>query len=70
MKTKIILLSLLVTGLTMTSCKKTYTCKCDYTIGGSQFTSNYSITDTKSNAKTQCENYSTNLRSAGTCVLQ
>lgn len=44
---------------TMTSCKKAYTCECE-TKTGSNTTpvkSVYTLTDTKRNAKTQCENF-------------
>ncbi len=59
---KIILLAIVATTASLTSCKKNYTCTCTYNYtGGTAET--YTIRDTKSNATTTCNSYATGITS-------
>jgi hypothetical protein len=50
---------LAVLAVTFTSCKKNYTCQCTFTTNGSVYaTTSDIIHDTKSKAKTECEDLS------------
>ncbi|HYD21714.1 MAG TPA: hypothetical protein VEB40_09590 [Flavipsychrobacter sp.] len=55
------IVALALLGLTFTSCKKNYTCKCNYSIAGAPMTQNYDLgKQTKGDANTACENYQSN----------
>jgi hypothetical protein len=45
-----------VAAMTFTSCKKDYTCKCTYNLAGvNTEAGSFTIHDTKSNAKSNCD---------------
>lgn len=59
---------LLIGGLAMvalSSCKKTRSCECTYTVVGTSTTMAYPVEGTKSDAKTLCSTYETNLSASG-----
>ena len=60
---------LLIGGLAMvalSSCKKTRSCECTQTTNGATTTLAYPVEGTKSDAKTACSTYETNLSALST----
>ncbi len=63
---KILLLVAVVSALSVTSCKKDYTCTCTYTSGSYNYTSVYTVHNTKKKATDACTALAT---SGETCSI-
>ena len=65
MKKKMFFVAAAVAVLSLSSCKKDYTCECTTSLGGITTSASTTINDTKSNAEEACENGSSTSTVAG-----
>ncbi len=73
MKNLLSILALLILTIAFASCKKDYTCECTTTSSVGNKVENFTITDTKSDAKAECnekEKSSSFLNTDTKCVLK
>jgi len=68
---KALFVSVIFAAALFTSCKKDRICECTSTLGGSNFTSTYTIKDsTKADAKEECDGHAASGGASVTCKLK